>query len=288
MDIKRKIVLQKQLWCTALIVIFLSPATLFAQRSFYTPKSLIMPLHDQQNQLHVSVGRAGGYDLHLSYAFTNKFAVFGTATLDHGIKKRRGMLNNRSNIDRNDYVLRGGLGYFRKKEGRMFPILEVYAGAGVTKIDNYWYSLSSKFSNEEVTKAGYWSYFGQINFGDKLERVEYGVGLRLVYSNYNYFRFYNRHRSNDFEQRQYIGLRGLTAEPGMNITFNLPKRLQVTCQYGLAIPLGTRPVKQTNTTAYFDGSSITVQEQVERTSVPLMALMGRLGLQYTLYFSQKE
>ncbi len=241
-----------------------------------------MPLHDRQNQLHVSVGRAGGYDLHLSYAFTNKFAVFGTATLDHGIKKRRGMLNNRSNIDRNDYVLRGGLGYFRKKEGRMFSILEVYAGAGVTEIDNYWYSLSSKLSNEEVTKAKYWSYFGQINIGDKLERVEYGFGLRLVYSNYSYFRFYNRHRSNDLEQSQYIGLRGLTVEPGMNITFNLPKRLQVTCQYGLALPFGIRNVNQKNTTAYFDGSSVTVQEQVERTNVPLTALMGRLGLQYNL------
>lgn len=133
----------------------------FAQRDFYTPKSLIMPLHDWKNQLHVSVGRGGGYDVNISYALTDKVALFHTATLDNGTKSRTTIFRDRYYNDRNDYVWRGGAGYYFKAENKAFPLIEVYGGAGFSKIDNYWYFAGE--TDGEFTEAKYWTAFGQFN-----------------------------------------------------------------------------------------------------------------------------
>lgn len=54
----------------------------FSQREYYTPKALIIPVHTQSEQLHLSLGRGGGYDANLSYALTKHLAVFTTAALN--------------------------------------------------------------------------------------------------------------------------------------------------------------------------------------------------------------
>lgn len=75
-----------------------------------------MPLHDQKNQLHVSAGMGGGYDLNLSFAFTDKLAIFHTSTFDIGPKVRSTILGDRYYVWKNDYVFKDGLGYFFRKQ----------------------------------------------------------------------------------------------------------------------------------------------------------------------------
>lgn len=94
-----------------LFIVAFIPITLLAQKEYYTPKSLIMPLHDQKNQLHVSAGMGGGYDLNLSFAFTDKLAIFHTSTFDIGPKVRSTILGDRYYVWKNDYVFKGGLSW---------------------------------------------------------------------------------------------------------------------------------------------------------------------------------
>src|SRR5688572_4878959 len=112
--------LRHLLKCFSIIAITLLPFQVFAQKEFYTPKSLVIPLHDQKNQLHISFGRGGGYDLNLSYALTDKLAIFSTATFDNSTKKRVSILSDKYNVERNDLVLKGGFGYLFKDDNPYF------------------------------------------------------------------------------------------------------------------------------------------------------------------------
>jgi len=151
----RKFLQQAGLYCTLkhlfLYMLILAPGTLLAQKEYYTPKALLIPLHDQKNQLHISIGRGGGYDLNLSYSFTDKFALFQTASFDNGLKKRTSIMGDMYHVKRNDYVLKGGLGYFHKPESSWFSTIETYFGAGFSKIYNNWNFENDAY--QELKKA---------------------------------------------------------------------------------------------------------------------------------------
>lgn len=269
-----------QLLCYYILsTLTLTPGTLLAQREFYTPKSLIIPLHDQKNQLHISVGRGGGYDLNLSYAFTDKFALFHTATFDNASKKRISILGDRYNVDRNDYVLKGGLGYFSKTKNGTGSIIEAYAGAGVSKIDNYWYFVGD--TDGELTQAKYWTVFGQFNYGKKMMRSDLAFGLRLAYSGYTDFRFYGNHPNTSDIKSNYENLRALTADPVVSYSYNL-KRFKLNAQAGWVIPLGFASVQQTNT--YHYSGTVTGSDE----KVNLWSVLGRLSVQYNLNLGKQR
>ena len=267
-----KQVLLQNLLCYFIFSIFaLTPGLLFAQRDFYTPKSLIIPLHDQKNQLHVSVGGGGGYDLNISYAFTDKFALFHTATFDNGSKRRITILGDRYNVDRNDYVLKGGLGYFFKAKKKEFSIMEVYAGAGLSNIDNYWYYTGE--TDGEFTQARYWTVFGQFNSGKKIRRSELALGLRLAYSQYTNFRFYSNHPNMSYIKCSYENPGGLTVDPVASYSYVL-KGFKLNAQVGWAIPLSFSSVQQTSTDDY---SGTVVSSEAKFF---LWSVLGRLSVQY--------
>jgi hypothetical protein len=124
---KIKAMVHKRFSLFVLPFILVIPVTTLSRKAIYIPKALLIPLHDQQQQVHTSVGVGGGYDVNLSYAFTNHLAVFVTGTLNKGTKKRIGLFGDRYNIVKDDYALKYGLGYFKSIKS-FFNILETYAG----------------------------------------------------------------------------------------------------------------------------------------------------------------
>lgn len=253
----------------------LTPEMLLAQREFYTPKSLLMPLHDQRNQLHVSAGMGGGYDLNLSYAFTDKFAIFHTATFAHGSKKRISLLGDRYNVEKNDYVLKGGLGYFSKPDDGLFSMVETYVGAGVSKIDNYWYFAGD--SDGEFTQASYWSVFGQFNAGNKAGRSEVAFGVRLAYSQYMDFDFYGNHPNTSSMKSSFENLSGFSLDPVASYSHKL-KGFKLNAQVGWAIPVSFGSVTKSTLHTSDIGATVVTSEE----NVHLGSFLGRLSVQYNL------
>ncbi|SIT92548.1 hypothetical protein [Pontibacter indicus] len=284
---RSKEVLQVQLLRYVILVagVALLPNKLLAQKEFYTPKSLFIPLHDQKNQLHMSFGRGGGYDVTLSYAFTNKLALFTAATFDKGTKKRISIIGDRYDVDRNDYTFKGGLGYFSRTDNNEFPLLEAYVGAGITEVDNYWHFKGD--ADGEVTQARYWSVFGQINAGKRLTKSEYGLGLRLTYAQYTDFNFRNTHPNASATQSNYQNLRGLTADPAISAGYTL-YGVNINAQIGVAIPLFAPSVERTDTHISYEGSTETKTFRSSEDKIHLYALIGRLSVQYKLNFNQKK
>jgi hypothetical protein len=282
---KRQEVLRLQLLrCSIIIaVVVLLPNKLLAQKEFYTPKSLIIPLHDQKNQLHLSFGRGGGYDFNLSYALTNKLALFSAATFDNGTKKRISILGDRYDVNRNDYAIKGGLGYFTKTDNPEFPILEALVGTGITKIDNYWHFKGN--INGEATQARYWSVFGQFNAGKRLSEGEYGLGLRFMYSQYTDFSFYDTYSSSI--QSRYKNLRGLTVDPVISAGYTL-YGVNINAQVGVAIPLLAPSVERADIHTTYEETTEIKTLISSNEKVRLYAFIGRLSLQYKLNFNKER
>lgn len=275
--------LQLLRYAIAMTFVVLLPNRLLAQKEFYTPKSLLIPLHDQKNQLHLSLGRGGGYDVNLSYAFTDRLALFSAATFDNDKKKRISIIGDRYDVKRSDYAIKGGLGYFAKADNPEFPILEAYLGAGITRVDNYWHFKGDP--DGEVTQARYWSVFGQLNAGKRVSQSEYGLGLRLTYSQYMDFSFYDTY--SPFTRSSYKNLGGLTADPAISAGYHL-YGVSINAQVGVAIPLIAPSVERTDTHTTYEGTaeSSTVINSEEK--VRLFSFIGRLSLQYTLNFNKQR
>lgn len=253
----------------------------FAQndsKEYYTPKSLILPLHDEKNQLHMSLGRGGGFDLNLSYTFTDKLAVFTTASYDIGSKTRVTILGSQYKIEKNDYCIKGGLGYFTKVDNK---ILEVYLGGGSTKIDNYWYFRGYP-EGGEATQARYNTLFVQCNSGTKRLQSDFAVGIRISYSVYTDFRFSSTDPNAKYIKSRYENLKGISADPVISYSYKL-KRIKLNAQAGFAFPLTKNSATRvTEHTTNYGTTIVTSQD-----NIALSAILGRLSAQYNLSLKKR-
>lgn len=278
------VLLLQLLRCFIVIVgVVLLPSKLLAQKSSYTPKALLIPLHDQKKQFHFSLGRGGGYDFNVSYAFTNRLAIFSTVVLDNDTKKRISIFGDRYNVDRNDFVFKGGLGYFTKTVNPLFPLLEAYLGAGTSKIDNYWYYTGNTYGN--ITQARYRSIFGQFNAGKRMLKSNYGIGLRLTYSEYTDFIFYDT--NNTSVKSRYENLRGLTADPAISGGYNL-YGFSINAQLGAAFPLFNMLIDRTDTHTYVGAPHLNTTINSKGDKAQFFSFIGRLSVQYNLNLDRQR
>ena len=265
-------------------IIAVVPNLLFAQTDFYTPKALIIPLHDQPKQLFMSVGWGGGLDLNLSYAFTNKLAVFGSSTVNIGTRPGVTILGSSYTTEKDDYVLKGGLGYFSKIDNTLFEVFEASFGAAVTKISNSWY-FNGHPEGIEFTDAKYNSVFAQINVGKKNPKTEYAVGIRFNYSKYSEFTFFEPRESSAFSQ--YQNVQGLSVDPVISFGYNLGSRVMLYAQVGSAIPIGTSPINKIDTYPSYDQQT-PITEIASKERVYLGGILGRLSVQYRLSLDRRK
>ena len=236
----------------------------FAQTECFIPKALLMPFHNHQQQLYVSAGFGGGYDINVSYSLFNHFAVFATGTFNNGVRKRTGFFGDRYNIVKHDQVLTYGVGYFKQPKGKL-NVLETYAGYGTFKVNNYWY-FPSEPDIVSFTQANYINVFWQVNVGRKTAKREYGFMGRFSYFNYQNVLFYDVNQYAANEKNSYTNVRGLNFDPAFCYGYTI-KGLSINGQVGLSVPL-IAP-KHTDTD-------------------PVIAGIARVSLQYTLNFTKRK
>jgi len=251
---------------------FLQPPIVFAQKEYYIPKALIIPFHDQKNQLHVSAGRGGGYDINLSYSISNHFAVFTAGVLDKDTKKRRSLFGDRLNIQKDDHVAKAGFGYFFKVNKRLYNIIETYAGIGFYKVENYRYFIDSRVGDSTI--ANFWNIFWQINICRKEKKQELAFALRFAYSRYDSINFFSTDWNVRYPTSSYKNLGGISADPAISYSYKLYK-FKFNVQCGLSLPLFW--VKATKVDRDFNQSVRTYKQQVAPA-----AILGRLSIQYGL------
>ncbi|MBW3129436.1 hypothetical protein [Hymenobacter profundi] len=265
-----------------LLLGLLAPTIGFAQRDFYTPKSLLMPLHEQARQLQVAAGVGGGYQLHLSYTLTRHLVVFQTATLDNALHQRRSLFGDAYQQRNRNYVLTGGLGYFTPLNRSFLTVVEAYAGAGLTRMVNSW--AFGKLSDEaDFTHARYWTAFSQVNVGRRVTHWEMAFGLRLVYARYQQLRYYQVRYPHYTDVHRVEELRGLLLEPVLSGSF-LWKAFKLNAQAGVSSPLSAPPAQVTVT-----GYTGIAQADPRADDLPeLGGLLGRLSVQYTVGLGRKK
>jgi hypothetical protein len=248
-------------------------STIFSQKEFYIPKALITPVHDQKNQLHVSAGRGGGWDLNLSYSVSNHLALFTSGTFDNGTKKRISLFGDRYNLKKDDHALKAGVGFFyRPVKMRYYNVVEAYGGMGVYRVRNYSYFIDD-YESIDSTIADFWNIFLQINVCRKEKKQELTLALRLAYNKYTNMESFTYHSStNTSDPRdEYKNLWGITADPVVAYSYKA-KELKFNVQLGLSLPL-TR-------------ARITQPARYDR--VGLATILGRIAVQYNFNFSKKN
>lgn len=257
----------------------LMPTLLHAQAGSYTPTSLIIPGHSAGNQLHVSLGVGGGYNANISYAVTNHIAVFTTGTFHNGTARKISFMADRFNIKRDDYAVTGGVGYFSNRDRKKITSFETYIGTGTFKIDNYRYFVNSRYPNRIFLQANYWNLFWQLNAGRKTGRYELVYALRLAYSNYNNYLFYEMNQDN---KTRYKNVWGLTIDPVLSYGY-VWREFKFNVQAGLSFPLTGVPVKQYRVNSAQEETLITHRY----SKFGLFSLLGRLSIERNFNFSRK-
>lgn len=260
-------------YCLVLVAA-LMPGVSLAQRDYYIPKGLLMPLHDQQGQVQLAAGWGGGYGVELSYAATKHVALFSTATLDRGTRYHTTLLGSRYKQYNNNYVLQGGVGYFNALNHSRINRIEAYAGAGVGSVDNSWYYLRLPESTE-FTRARYWTAFSQFNLGHRGRTSDLIFGMRLAYSIYHTLAYYDNHPNVQYIRYRGEGLQGLTLEPAVSYGYRW-KGFKAAIQGGVAVSV-LAPTTTLIATHALDAGPVVTST---REKMPLGALLGRISLQY--------
>ena len=271
---------KKQLIFSLLLNLFSLP--LFAQDAYYIPKSLIIPAHNSTQQLYVSAGLGGGYDLNASYSFSQHLAVFAQGIPNFGTKHQKSIFGDKYNIHKNDYTWRSGIEYFKPSKNKHFNIIEFLAGAGASKVDNYSYFNSN--DNLSVTKASNLNIFLQVNLVKTTIKDESALGLRLAYTRFTNFEFYDV--DSDFGtiylKNKFLNLNGITADPVVNYIRKFGK-LKLGLQAGFSVPL--YKVKVNQSVEYTNNAQY--NKTVSDETIGLGALLGRINIEYKLDFKKK-
>lgn len=247
-----------------------------AQSGFYIPKALLTPVHTQSQELHVSLGLGGGYDANLSYAFAPHMALFCTGNLRKGTSQGRSLWGDRTTTHKNNYVWSAGIGYFTDTKASMVNTFESYLGFGRSKVDNFWYFTGERELGSDMTQARYWTVFWQLNAVYKQPRQEATAALRVSYSKYPDFVYWDN--DNNQSHHRYKGFWGMTADPVISYSY-LFKQFKCNVQAGASLPLTQVRLTEEGTTVLPNSGF---------TKIGLAALIGRLSIQRNFNFGKRE
>lgn len=251
-------------------LLILTNKTAMSQTEYYIPKALIIPIHTHKQELHVSLGKGGGYDANISYALTKHLAVFTTGTFSRGTSKRIGFFGDRFNIYKNDYAVKGGIGYFSTLNHKFVNHIESYTGFGSYKVDNFWFFPAEKETSGYETKAKFWNAFWQFQATHKINKHELTVAIRFAYSKYNELNYRNRNPTYNLPKTRLEGLWGVTIDPVISYSYLLNK-LKFNVQAGMS----------------GFSNSVTISQSNGITKLGLSAPIGRLSVQYNFDFRPK-
>lgn len=254
-----------------------------AQTAFYIPKSLITPVHTHKGELHVSLGRGGGYDANVSYAFSKYLAAFAAGTIK---QQTEGITSIPASNDylrtRDDYVLKAGIGVFKPTRSRLVHILESYAGGGNYNAYNYTYNEKRPVWGRSYTQAQSWNVFWQFNASSKFGRGQFTAAVRFAYSWYPHLQTWEGAKGGETFDYKHLGF--FTVDPVISQSLVLG-RFKVNMQYGFSALLKEPKATEVRTRPAPGGPRITAEEK------PIQHLMGavlfRAALQYNFDLRKK-
>jgi hypothetical protein len=263
-----------------------APFKSFSQKNFYIPKGLVTPLHDKAHQLHLSAGLGAGFDFNLSYSFHKHLFVFASNTFNKGERHNANdaldIFYIPYNIFTDDRAVSYGIGYFKKKRG-FLNVLELMAGYGNYTVSNHWYYVNNP-KKGEITNAGYWSPFAQINIGRNSKYYELGLSGRLSYINYTYMRFMDLDTTSSYKKHTYEDLKGINFDPVVHFGGGI-KRLFIDVQAGFSIAVFTSNIKNIEESVTFNQR--TISQRIMYPPNGPSGIIARLSLQYHLNFTRK-
>ncbi|WP_460894757.1 hypothetical protein [Rufibacter soli] len=261
----------------------LFPGWVHAQKGFFIPEPLVIPVHSQPQQLHLSLGVGGGVGLVTSYAITNNMAVYASGSRNPWSSSHSSLLGGRYKIDKKNYALAGGVGYLANP-GAEGWVMELFAGAAFQHINNLKYSISLSYDDPGTkTDAEYWSYNGQVNLIKRKPKSEFGGALRISYNRYSTFHFIKYSDSPNI-RRMYKGLWSANLEPVASYSYKLGQ-FKINGQAGFSVPV----LREWNEVYMQDIN--TKEEGVwagVREKVGIAAFIFRVGLQYNLNFAPAQ
>jgi hypothetical protein len=257
----------------------------WAQNHYYIPKSLIIPVHTQKQELHVSLGSGGGYEANVSYALANHLAVFTSGTFKKGTIRRSGLTGDRLKYHKDDYVLKGGIGYFRATNHSFINFVESYLGVGNYKVDNYRYFVDQISLGESFTQARFWNAFWQVQATNKTPKSERTAALRLSYSRYSDLQFWDNHPNVRFIKSRYEGLWGVSLDPVVGYSYLL-HGFKLNLQAGLSIPLTWVQVAEIDTFVY-PNQPTEMRPDNGITKMGLGTVLGKISIQRNFVFTRK-
>lgn len=263
-----------------LVFLVFLPFKGYSQFGDYIPNALLIPVHSDKQQVHLSLGVGGGYNIYSSYSFTKHLALFATGTKHPGTARRVSLFGDRINIKKNDYALTGGFGYFFEPEGKRFGLIETYLGVGKFKVDSYWYFPKNLSLGLNFTEAEYWNLFWQINSTKRIRHHEWTKAFRFAYTNYTHYLDFDENEPN--YKLKYRNLWGLNIDPAINYSYIL-NRFKLSAQVGISFPLTSVTVKEYRVNRLNEERLITNGT----TRIGLLALFAQIGVKYTFDLKNK-
>jgi hypothetical protein len=254
-----------------LFILLLPAVAVYSQHEYYIPKALIVPVHKNNRELHLSLGKGGGTDVNVSYALTKHLAVFTTANVNKGRSARRNFFGDWYFIRKDDYAFKAGIGYFTSVDGKLIHQIESYAGYGKYKVHNNRFFKAEPEVYGFETNAAFYNIFWQVQATHNSGRCELTAALRLAYSKYSYLQYLNKHPNDMTGTVSIEGIWGRTIDPaiGFSYLFN---------NFKLNLQLG------------FSGFSntITIHQGAGTAGYGLDASLGRISIQKNFQFQKRD
>ncbi len=258
----------------------LTSYSLLAQEGYVTTDPLVVPVHTQKNQLHVSVGGSDdGFALHTSYTITSHLAVFAASTLKRGTSQKPSIMDGHDRKQTNNSVS-AGLGYsFAPTQSGLK--LETFAGGGKFKTDYRRYAYQTREIGG-TTISEYWKTFVQANLLWQKKHAEAGPALRLAYYSYNQLENVEVIYS-PIGMKRFENVWNICVEPVLSFSF-IYRKVKLNLQGGLSIPIA-ESAERVYVNDDFQG------QETLRPDLYLdleTHLFGQVALQYNLNLGPKE
>lgn len=171
-----------------LIILFIS-LIIAGCSSMNIPPKLNTPSFAEKGEMEIELGAStNSFYQNIGYSITDKFALISTGLISYDF------------LYRNEYdsYNTGGLYYtylpspyevkyidfgFGLFDKNTYNLKSIYAGTGIGE-SNYRYKYSNDGGQQYRRKNSYNSFFIQLNYGEKMENMEYGFITRLSYIHY--------------------------------------------------------------------------------------------------------
>ncbi len=260
------------------MVLLIYPVFLYAQEGFYTREPMVIPVHTQNNQLHLSAGYGGGYGLAASYALTSRIAFFSYAAINQKSSRSFSIIGKGAKTKRDNYSMTGGVGFLVNPTNPNFKV-EVLAGGGTFKVKNDKYSMDDL---DAITYAEYWKVFGQLNLIRVKEQAEFGGAVRVPYNQYKNF-YYDEVFYAPDGNRRYENIWSINIEPVGSYTVKY-RNVKLNIQAGLSLPV-IKGKPQVYLIDYLTQSERLSENKSHNPD--LDGFVGSVSLQYNFNFRSK-